>query len=105
MGFWRAVPQGAALFYGVWVKKEEPSGKMVCRYFSRMAQKPIYFTTFGSAHTPPCRCPAMGRGKSGQHRAPLFLTGRGQSRKGMPTASAAERDTAGACAGKGEKVG
>jgi hypothetical protein len=47
----------------------------------------------------------MGRGKSGQHRAPLFLTGRGLFRKEKFTASAAERDTAGVRVGKGEKVG
>ena len=49
--------------------------------------------------------PSNGERKSGQHRAPLFLTGRGLFRKEKFTASAAERDTAGVRVGKGEKVG
>jgi len=43
-------------------------------------------------------------GKSGQRRAPCFLTGRGAAGNSGATESAAERETAGRKAGKGEKV-
>lgn len=44
-------------------------------------------------------------GKSGQRRAPCFLTGRGPAGNGRSTESATERETARRKAGKGEKVG
>lgn len=56
---------------------------------------------------PTCRCPVRERGKSGQRRAPYFLTGRGHSGDGMITASATENKPPNSCkgVGKGEMVG
>lgn len=87
-------------------KNQEKTNKSRKVHFQAKTEsrKLTYFAMCKSS----CRCPARERGKSGQRRAPYFLTGRVLTGDGQYTASATENipsDPISIGMDKGEKVG
>ena len=72
--------------------------------YSVLGYKLPFFVIIKKNSKPAYRCAFGRRGKSGQHRASCFLTGRGFPGDGKATASATENNRLDASWGKGEKV-